>query len=128
MSSLVTPLPYITEYNVTMDKNQYYGCHCLSNSFNFSERSLCREYKSQFEVKGIWYEHRLIDDMVAQALKSEGGFVWACKNYDRDVQSDSVAQGEHSFIHLVCWCMLYDTRYRELERGHYCVNLHINLC
>lgn len=53
----------------------------------------CREYKSQFEAKKIWYEHRLIDDMVAQALKSEGGFVWACKNYDGDVQSDSVAQG-----------------------------------
>lgn len=52
-----------------------------------------REYKSQFEAKKIWYEHRLIDDMVAQALKSEGGFVWACKNYDGDVQSDSVAQG-----------------------------------
>ena len=56
--------------------------------------SVYREYKSQFEAKGIWYEHRLIDDMVAQALKSEGGFVWACKNYDGDVQSDSVAQGE----------------------------------
>lgn len=53
-----------------------------------------REYKAQFEAKGIWYEHRLIDDMVAQALKSEGGFVWACKNYDGDVQSDSIAQGE----------------------------------
>lgn len=52
-----------------------------------------REYRSQFEAKGIWYEHRLIDDMVAQAMKSEGGFIWACKNYDGDVQSDSVAQG-----------------------------------
>lgn len=54
----------------------------------------CREYKAQYEAKGIWYEHRLIDDMVAQAMKSEGGFIWACKNYDGDVQSDSVAQGE----------------------------------
>lgn len=53
-----------------------------------------REYKAQYEAKGIWYEHRLIDDMVAQAMKSEGGFIWACKNYDGDVQSDSVAQGE----------------------------------
>lgn len=52
-----------------------------------------REYKSQYEAKGIWYEHRLIDDMVAQAMKSDGGFIWACKNYDGDVQSDSVAQG-----------------------------------
>lgn len=57
-----------------------------------------REYKSQFEAKKIWYEHRLIDDMVAQALKSEGGFVWACKNYDGDVQSDSVAQGMRCFL------------------------------
>lgn len=55
-----------------------------------------RDYKSQFDAKGIWYEHRLIDDMVAQALKSEGGFVWACKNYDGDVQSDVVAQGNAS--------------------------------
>lgn len=52
-----------------------------------------RQYKSQFEAQKIWYEHRLIDDMVAQAMKSEGGFIWACKNYDGDVQSDSVAQG-----------------------------------
>ena len=59
----------------------------------------CREYKSKFEAKGIWYEHRLIDDMVAQALKSEGGFVWACKNYDGDVQSDSVAQGGCGLYH-----------------------------
>ena len=52
------------------------------------------EYKSKFESQGLWYEHRLIDDMVAYALKSGGGFVWACKNYDGDVQSDSVAQGK----------------------------------
>lgn len=52
-----------------------------------------QEYKTKFEANGIWYEHRLIDDMVAYAMKSEGGFVWACKNYDGDVQSDSVAQG-----------------------------------
>ncbi|KAL1267830.1 hypothetical protein QQF64_033193 [Cirrhinus molitorella] len=55
-----------------------------------------KEYKAQYEAKGIWYEHRLIDDMVAQAMKSEGGFIWACKNYDGDVQSDSVAQETHS--------------------------------
>lgn len=46
-----------------------------------------------FKNAGIYYEHRLIDDMVAQTMKSEGGFIWACKNYDGDVQSDSVAQG-----------------------------------
>ena len=53
-----------------------------------------RDYRKDFEAKKIWYEHRLIDDMVAYAMKAEGGFVWACKNYDGDVQSDSVAQGK----------------------------------
>ena len=48
-------------------------------------------YETEFKAKGIWYEHRLIDDMVAQMIKSEGGFVWACKNYDGDVMSDIVA-------------------------------------
>lgn len=51
------------------------------------------KYKKEFEAAGLWYEHRLIDDMVAQATKQEGGYVWACKNYDGDVQSDLVAQG-----------------------------------
>jgi len=51
------------------------------------------EYKTKFEAAGLWYEHRLIDDMVAYAIKSNGGYVWACKNYDGDVQSDIVAQG-----------------------------------
>lgn len=49
------------------------------------------EFKNKFDEKKIWYEHRLIDDMVAYMLKSEGGFVWACKNYDGDVQSDCLA-------------------------------------
>lgn len=52
-------------------------------------------YKADFEAKGLWYEHRLIDDMVAFALKNKGGFVWACKNYDGDVQSDTLAQVRH---------------------------------
>merc|ERR1712087_1007701 len=52
-----------------------------------------KDYKEKYEAKKLWYEHRLIDDMVAYAIKSEGGFVWACKNYDGDVQSDIVAQG-----------------------------------
>lgn len=64
--------------------------------------SFCSEYKGKFEAAGIWYEHRLIDDMVAQAMKSEGGFVWACKNYDGDVQSDSVAQG-FGRLHFCCY-------------------------
>jgi isocitrate dehydrogenase len=50
-----------------------------------------KDYKKTFESKKIWYEHRLIDDMVAYCIKSNGGFVWACKNYDGDVQSDIVA-------------------------------------
>uniref|UniRef100_A0A453F5B7 Isopropylmalate dehydrogenase-like domain-containing protein n=1 Tax=Aegilops tauschii subsp. strangulata TaxID=200361 RepID=A0A453F5B7_AEGTS len=53
-------------------------------------------WKSKYEAAGIWYEHRLIDDMVAYALKSEGGYVWACKNYDGDVQSDFLAQGHNT--------------------------------
>lgn len=52
-----------------------------------------KDYKKDFQSKGLWYEHRLIDDMVAQVMKSDGGYVWACKNYDGDVQSDTVAQG-----------------------------------
>jgi len=53
-----------------------------------------RNYKPEFDKLKIWYEHRLIDDMVAQVLKSSGAFVWACKNYDGDVQSDILAQGK----------------------------------
>lgn len=53
-----------------------------------------RHYKPEFDKLKIWYEHRLIDDMVAQVLKSSGAFVWGCKNYDGDVQSDILAQGK----------------------------------
>ncbi len=67
----------------------YKPTHFLIHVFS----PLSRQYKKDFEAADIWYEHRLIDDMVAQALKSSGGFVWACKNYDGDVQSDVVAQG-----------------------------------
>ncbi|KAH7938047.1 hypothetical protein HPB49_019516 [Dermacentor silvarum] len=78
--------------------------HCCTNTRVKGERwllldlnslrlALCSEYKDKFEAKKMWYEHRLIDDMVAQVLKSSGGFVWACKNYDGDVQSDIIAQG-----------------------------------
>ena len=62
-------------------------------SFVYCSLLFLRQYKSEFEAQNIWYEHRLIDDMVAQVLKSSGGFVWACKNYDGDVQSDILAQG-----------------------------------
>lgn len=63
------------------------------------------KYKKAYEDKGIWYEHRLIDDMVAQALKSDGGFVWACKNYDGDVQSDVVAQGNDNSCFTSSLCV-----------------------
>jgi isocitrate dehydrogenase len=56
-----------------------------------------KTYRKEFEAKKLWYEHRLIDDMVAQVIKGEGGYVWACKNYDGDVQSDLVAQGKPFF-------------------------------
>ena len=57
------------------------------------------KYKPDFEAKKLWYEHRLIDDMVAYMVKSDGGFVWACKNYDGDVQSDCLAQGIYMYIY-----------------------------
>lgn len=60
---------------------------------DLSEKVFQEEFKDKFEAAGITYEHRLIDDMVACAMKWEGGYVWACKNYDGDVQSDTVAQG-----------------------------------
>ncbi|XP_012266064.1 isocitrate dehydrogenase [NADP] cytoplasmic [Athalia rosae] len=82
------------------------------------------EYKSQFEAKNIWYEHRLIDDMVAYAMKSEGGFVWACKNYDGDVQSDSVAQGYGSLGLMTSVLLCPDGRTVEAEAAHGTVTRH----
>jgi isocitrate dehydrogenase len=82
------------------------------------------EYKPQFEAKGIWYEHRLIDDMVAQALKSEGGFVWACKNYDGDVQSDSIAQGYGSLGMMTSVLVCPDGKTVESEAAHGTVTRH----
>lgn len=83
-----------------------------------------KEYKSQFEAKGISYEHRLIDDMVAQALKSEGGFIWACKNYDGDVQSDSVAQGYGSLGMMTSVLICPDGKTVEAEAAHGTVTRH----
>jgi Isocitrate/isopropylmalate dehydrogenase len=60
---------------------------------DFFEILYQKQYRKAFEARKLWYEHRLIDDMIAYAIKSEGGYVWACKNYDGDVQSDTVAQG-----------------------------------
>nr|NVI74937.1 isocitrate dehydrogenase [Cucujiformia] len=83
-----------------------------------------KEYKSKFEAKNIWYEHRLIDDMVAYAMKSEGGFVWACKNYDGDVQSDSVAQGYGSLGLMTSVLICPDGETVEAEAAHGTVTRH----
>uniref|UniRef100_A0A0N5BH99 Isocitrate dehydrogenase [NADP] n=1 Tax=Strongyloides papillosus TaxID=174720 RepID=A0A0N5BH99_STREA len=82
------------------------------------------QYKTKFEGAGIWYEHRLIDDMVAQAMKSDGGFVWACKNYDGDVQSDSVAQGYGSLGLMTSVLVCPDGKTVEAEAAHGTVTRH----
>src|SRR5689334_5507611 len=82
------------------------------------------EYKDKFEAAGITYEHRLIDDMVASALKWEGGYVWACKNYDGDVQSDTVAQGFGSLGLMTSVLMSPDGRTVEAEAAHGTVTRH----
>jgi isocitrate dehydrogenase len=83
-----------------------------------------REFKDQFAAKGIVYEHRLIDDMVASALKWDGGFVWACKNYDGDVQSDSVAQGFGSLGLMTSVLLTPDGKTVEAEAAHGTVTRH----
>jgi isocitrate dehydrogenase len=82
------------------------------------------EFKAEFEAKGIGYEHRLIDDMVAAALKWEGGYVWACKNYDGDVQSDTVAQGFGSLGLMTSVLMSPDGKTVEAEAAHGTVTRH----
>lgn len=86
-----------------------------------------KEYKSDFEKRGVWYEHRLIDDMVAQAMKSEGGFVWACKNYDGDVQSDAVAQGYGSLGMMTSVLVCPDGETLEAEAAHGTVTRHYRM-
>lgn len=83
-----------------------------------------KEYKTQFEAKGIVYEHRLIDDMVASSLKMHGEFVWACKNYDGDVQSDSVAQGFGSLGMMTSVLITPDGKVMESEAAHGTVTRH----
>ncbi|HEX6497966.1 MAG TPA: NADP-dependent isocitrate dehydrogenase [Micromonosporaceae bacterium] len=82
------------------------------------------EFKDEFAKAGLTYEHRLIDDMVAQALKWDGGFVWACKNYDGDVQSDVVAQGFGSLGLMTSVLMTPDGRTVEAEAAHGTVTRH----
>ncbi|MBS5943946.1 NADP-dependent isocitrate dehydrogenase [Varibaculum cambriense] len=82
------------------------------------------EFKTQYEEAGLHYEHRLIDDMVASSLKWEGGYVWACKNYDGDVQSDTVAQGFGSLGLMTSVLMTPDGRTVEAEAAHGTVTRH----
>jgi isocitrate dehydrogenase len=82
------------------------------------------EFKSKFEAAGITYEHRLIDDMVASALKWSGGYVWACKNYDGDVQSDTVAQGFGSLGLMTSVLFTPDGKTVEAEAAHGTVTRH----
>jgi len=81
-------------------------------------------YKKDFDALGTWYEHRLIDDMVAQVLKSDGGFVWACKNYDGDVQSDIIAQGYGSLGLMTSVLVCPDGKTIESEAAHGTVTRH----
>eukprot|EP01018_Ginkgo_biloba_P008903 Gb_15326 [translate_table: standard] len=86
-----------------------------------------RKWKAKFEEAGIWYEHRLIDDMVAYALKSEGGYVWACKNYDGDVQSDFLAQGFGSLGLMTSVLVCPDGKTIEAEAAHGTVTRHFRV-
>jgi len=88
------------------------------------ERIFDEEYKEEFDAKGLTYEHRLIDDMVASCLKWEGGYVWACKNYDGDVQSDTVAQGYGSLGLMTSVLMTPDGKTVEAEAAHGTVTRH----
>ncbi len=82
------------------------------------------EFEEQFKKAGIWYEHRLIDDMVACAMKWNGKFIWACKNYDGDVQSDTVAQGFGSLGLMTSQLMTPDGKIVEAEAAHGTVTRH----
>ena len=85
------------------------------------------EFKAAFEAKGLTYEHRLIDDMVAANLKWTGGYLWACKNYDGDVQSDTVAQGYGSLGLMTSVLMSPDGRTVEAEAAHGTVTRHYRM-
>ena len=83
-----------------------------------------KEFEAEFKAKKIWYEHRLIDDMVAASLKWSGGYIWACKNYDGDVQSDTVAQGFGSLGLMTSVLMTPDGNTVEAEAAHGTVTRH----
>ena len=94
---------------------------------NTFERVYEAEFKPKFEAKKLWYEHRLIDDMVAQNLKGSGGYLWACKNYDGDVQSDTVAQGFGSLGLMTSVLMSPDGKAVEAEAAHGTVTRHYRM-
>ena len=95
------------------------GCSRTSSS-----ASSTRSTTNEFDAAGLTYEHRLIDDMVASCLKWEGGYVWACKNYDGDVQSDTVAQGYGSLGLMTSVLMTPDGKTVEAEAAHGTVTRH----
>ena len=88
------------------------------------QRIFDEDYKEEFDRRGLTYEHRLIDDMVASCLKWEGGYVWACKNYDGDVESDIVAQGYGSLGLMTSVLMTPDGQTVEAEAAHGTVTRH----
>lgn len=90
---------------------------------NIFEEMYAKKYEQEFKKLGIWFEHRLIDDMVAQMIKSDGGFIWACKNYDGDVQSDVVAQGYGS-LGLMTSVLVGPNDVVESEAAHGTVTRH----
>jgi isocitrate dehydrogenase len=94
---------------------------------NTFEKVFNDEFKQHFEPKGLTYEHRLIDDMVASNLKWNGGYLWACKNYDGDVQSDTVAQGYGSLGLMTSVLMSPDGKAVEAEAAHGTVTRHYRL-
>ena len=91
------------------------------------QRSFDTEFKESFDAEGLTYEHRLIDDMVASNLKWEGGYVWACKNYDGDVQSDTVAQGFGSLGLMTSVLLTPDGKICEAEAAHGTVTRHYRM-
>ncbi len=94
---------------------------------NLFEEIFNAEFKSKFEAAGLTYEHRLIDDMVASVLKWHGKIVWACKNYDGDVQSDTVAQGYGSLGLMTSVLMTPDGKTVEAEAAHGTVTRHFRM-
>jgi isocitrate dehydrogenase len=94
---------------------------------NLFEEIFNKEFKQKFDAAGLTYEHRLIDDMVAASLKWSGGYLWACKNYDGDVQSDTVAQGYGSLGLMTSVLMSPDGKAVEAEAAHGTVTRHYRL-